>query len=388
MALAAQLATVPSATMTTLARQVLGEESAEIGAWHPQAIHGGLGVSSIGILRLVGIARIAGEARPWSLVLKAIRPPAPESATARMERDEGHVLYWRREANAYQSGLLSDLPAGLVAPLCYGVDERPDGSVWLWLEDLHDAIGWPWPAERYRLAARDLGRFGGAYATGRPVPDYPWLCADHAASWFDRFAAGAAAAMRDETWANPVLQAVFPVPVVDRTRRLITEHEAIRGQLARLPRVLCHHDSWSRNLFARRRDGREETVAVDWATVGPGPIGSDCGMLLATSMFFGDLDPAMVVREEPAVFAAYLAGLREAGWHGDARLARFGSLAVASHLPGIPAWLTMIESEHGRDFIERSWGRPWQETLGRWAAGQYVYLDWADQARAVLDTLA
>lgn len=387
MALSAQLATVPSATMTTLARQVLGEESAEIGAWHPQAIHGGLGVSSIGILRLVGTARIAGDARPWSLVLKAIRPPAPDSATARMELDEGHVLYWRREANAYQSGLLSDLPAGLVAPRCYGVDERPDGSVWLWLEDLHDAIGWPWPAERYLLAARDLGRFGGAYATGRPVPDYPWLCADHEASWFDRFAAGAAA-MRDETWANPVLQAAFPVPVVDRTRRLITEHEAIRRQLARLPRVLCHHDSWSRNLFARRRDGREETVAVDWATVGPGPIGSDCGMLLATSMFFGDLDPAIVVREEPAVFAAYLAGLREAGWHGDARLARFGSLAVAAYLPGLPAWLTMIESEQGRDFIERSWGRPWQETLRRWAEGQYVYLDWADQARAVLNTLA
>jgi len=388
MALSAQLAIVPSATMTTLARQVLGEESAEIGAWHPQAIHGGLGVSSIGILRLVGTARIAGEARPWSLVLKAIRPPAPDSATARMERDEGHVLYWRREANAYQSGLLSDLPAGLVAPRCYGVDERPDGSVWLWLGDLHDAIGWPWPADGIVQVFHDLGRFGGAYATGRPVPDYPWLCADHEASWFDRFAAAAAAAMRDETWANPVLQAAFPVPVVDRTRRLITEHEAIRRQLARLPRVLCHHDSWSRNLFARRRDGREETVAVDWATVGPGPIGSDCGMLLATSMFFGDLDPAIVVREEPAVFAAYLAGLREAGWHGDARLARFGSLAVAAYLPGLPAWLTLIESEQGRDFIERSWGRPWQETLRRWAAGQYVYLDWADQARAVLSTLA
>src|SRR5205823_825195 len=103
MTLSTELATVPSATMTTLARRVLGEESAEIGAWHAQTISGGLGVSSIGILRLVGTARIAGDPRPWSLVLKAIRPPAPDSATARMERDAGHVLYWRREANAYQS---------------------------------------------------------------------------------------------------------------------------------------------------------------------------------------------------------------------------------------------------------------------------------------------
>jgi len=388
MTLFQQLATLPSATVTTLARQVLGEESAEIGAWHAQAIHGGLGVSSVGILRVVGTARIAGNARPWSLVLKAIRPPAPDSPTARMELDEGHVLYWCREANAYQSGLLSDMPAGLVAPRCYGVDERPDGAVWLWLEDLHDAIGWPWPPERYIPAARDLGRFGGAYATGRPVPDHPWLCADHEASWFDRFAAGTAAALRDETWANPLLQAVFPVPVADRVRLLIAEREAICRGLARLPRVLCHHDSWSRNLFARRRDGREETVAVDWATVGPGPIGSDCGMLLAVSMFFGDLDPTTVAREEPAVFAGYLAGLRDAGWHGDARLARFGSLAVAAHLSGGGAWLPFIESAQSREFIERSWGRPWQETLRQWAAAQYVYLDWADQARSLLKAIA
>jgi hypothetical protein len=151
--------------------------------------------------------------------------------------------------------------------------------------------------------------------------------------------------------------------------------------------VLCHHDSWSRNLFARQRDGREETVAVDSATVGPGPIGSDCGMLLSVSMFFGDLDPAIVARAEPAVFEAYLAGLREAGWHGDARLARFGSLAVAAYLPGVPGWLPFIEGEEGRGFIERAWGRPWQETVGRWAAGHYVYLDWADEARALLNTL-
>ena len=93
MALATQLATFPSATMTTLARQVLGDESAEIGAWHTQVIHGGLGVASVGIVRVAGTARTAGGTFPWSLVLKAIRPPAPDSATTRMELDEGHVLY-------------------------------------------------------------------------------------------------------------------------------------------------------------------------------------------------------------------------------------------------------------------------------------------------------
>jgi hypothetical protein len=45
--------------------------------------------------------------------------------------------------------------------------------------------------------------------------------------------------------------------------------------------------------------------------------------------------------------------------------------------------LPFIESDHGRAFIERSWGRPWQETLRQWAEAQYVYLDWAEQARSL-----
>lgn len=387
MDLPTQLASLPPETIASPVQQLLGEESAGIGDWHCRAIHGGLGVSSTGVFRVAGTARIAGSSLPWSLVLKAIRPPAPDSPTARMELEEGHVIFWRREANAYQAGLLDNLPAGLVAPRCYGVDERPDGSIWMWLEDLQGAIGWPWPIERYVSAARDLGRFNGAYASGRPLPDYPWLCAEHEASWVDRFAAGGDAAMRDETWANPLLQAVFPVPVVDRVRQLVIEHGELRRKLAQLPRVLCHHDSWSRNLFARQRNGREETVAVDWATIGPGPIGSDCGMLLATSMFFGDLDPAVGAREERAVFESYLAGLRDAGWQGDARLARFGSLAVAAYLTGWPAWLPFVENEQGLAIVEQAWGRPWQDTLQQWARTLYVCLDWRDEAQSLLKTL-
>ena len=52
--------------------------------------------------------------------------------------DPAHPFYWRRELEAYRSGLLTEGAGGLAAPHCYGVEERPDGAVWLWLEDVRD----------------------------------------------------------------------------------------------------------------------------------------------------------------------------------------------------------------------------------------------------------
>lgn len=387
MDLQAHVEALPTLTMTVLARAALGSADAEAGTWRCRALGGGLGVASAGVFRVEGLGRVADAPAPWSLVLKVLRPPAPGSPTAPMERDERHLLYWRREALAYASGVLHDLPDGLAAPRCYGVVERPDDTVWLWLEDLRGCVGWPWAPERYAPAARDLGRFAGAYAAGRPQPAAPWLCTDQPAGWFERFARATATALRPDAWDHPLVRAAVPVSVRDRVRRLIGEREAFRRGLARLPRVLCHHDVWSRNLFARHGAGRAGTVAVDWASVGTGPVGADGGTLLAGSMGFGDLDPAAAAREEPLVFEAYLAGLREAGWHGDGRLARLGYTASAALLWGLPTWLPLIPTEQGRAFLEGFLGRPIGESLERWAAMLDLLLDLGDEARALLGKL-
>ena len=43
--------------------------------------------------------------------------------TQAMADDRRHFGYWKREAEAYQGGLLDCLPQGLAAPACYGVTE-------------------------------------------------------------------------------------------------------------------------------------------------------------------------------------------------------------------------------------------------------------------------
>jgi hypothetical protein len=75
----------------------------------------------------------------------------------------------------YRCGLLADIPTGVRAPTCHGEIERPDGSVWLWLEDITDVSEATWSVDTYPKVARHLGRFNDAYLAGCPLPETPAL---------------------------------------------------------------------------------------------------------------------------------------------------------------------------------------------------------------------
>jgi hypothetical protein len=101
--------------------------------------------------------------------------------------------------------------------------------------------------------------------------------------------------------------------------------------LERLPRSLCHHDAFRRNLFARQgQDGRAETVAIDWDKLGTGWIGKEIVALFATSLIFFEIDLDRIAELDALIFNGYLDGLRDAGWRGDPRWARFGYAATAA----------------------------------------------------------
>ena len=106
-----------------------------------------------------------------------------EIGDLRPERDDPTgAEYWRREADAYDSGLLDDLGDGLVAPRCYLVDE--DGpQIALWLEDLPDQGPAMWSLERFETAALHLGRFNGRYLGDRALPAHPWLSHGRIREW-------------------------------------------------------------------------------------------------------------------------------------------------------------------------------------------------------------
>ena len=67
-----------------------------------ESIKGGLELDS-SIYRLTGTVEVGGEALNWSLILKVVKPEA-------VSNDPQGYRYWKREALAYQSTRLQDLP--------------------------------------------------------------------------------------------------------------------------------------------------------------------------------------------------------------------------------------------------------------------------------------
>ena len=370
-------------------RRALRSDGAVVGGWEVTPLAGGLGLAvGAGVpYRVAGTAHEGAAARPWSLVLKILCPPSGE-ATFFNQPDPGHPTYWKREALVYRSGLLDGLPRGLAAPQCFGVVEQPDG-VWLWLEEIVDAIGPRWPLAAYGAAARHLGRFNGAYLDGRPLPVDPWLSAgllrprgERLVPFWEAFPA----------WReHPRFRRVWPDNLADRVHRLWEERERFLAALDRLPQVLCHADADRRNLFARRGgDGAPETVAIDWAFLGRGAVGEEAAPLILSSVLWGKgPEPADLPALARACYGGYLDGLRDAGWAGDERLARLGFAAAAAlRFGAFAGYMEIVRADDAmRARLEPAFGATFDDLLVRFAGVQPLVLDLADEARDLMDTV-
>jgi hypothetical protein len=312
---AAPAAVLPSfddATVRRLAQRVLGRPAGRVrSAWALEPVLSRLQPATR-IYRL-RVAPGTGEGEAWTAILKVVPPKAtPEE---------------RREVRVYRSGLLDALPAGLRAPRCYWVQERADGSAFLWLEDVLPPAPERWGVARLALAARHLGRWNGGYLVGAPFPARPYLSKRWLDGWIE---ANAAAIARLAEWKRqaPVLRAYSPA-VSERILDLWGRRGPLLEALARLPATLCHFDAHPGNLIMARREAHEETVLLDWQFLGPGPLGADAAPLLGAPLTEGLLPAGEAPALARAVFDGYLAGLQEAGWHRSAPLARAGYVGVA-----------------------------------------------------------
>jgi hypothetical protein len=265
----------------------------------------------------------------WSTVLKLFQRSARTTP--------GEPTRPPREILAYRSSLLDSLPGPLRAPRVLRIDAGADGSFWLWLEDIRDMHGRRWPLAQFGLAAHHLGVFNGTYLVWRALPAEPWLN-----FWVARHLAAAEprGELKSDTdvWveldlvaSRPEAERVFDVAIVQRTAQLWRDQARFAGVLAQLPQTLCHHESSLANLFAvDRGDGRVETVAVDWENIGPGPAGAEIATLVFGTLRRCEFDAERAMELEQVVFAAYVDGLREAGWSGPLEHVRLGYTAAVA----------------------------------------------------------
>jgi hypothetical protein len=339
--------------LESVVERALDARPVSLARWSIDKIIAGDG-QGLGVFRLAGSASVGGEPREWSVILKVL----PAVATAPLSA-------WSlpsREPLAYESGLLNALPRALGAPRCLG-HERRHRRHHLWLEDLgrHDA---PWTLGDYAHAARQLGRFNGAYLHERPLPTTAWLSHDWLRSWL---AEGAPAIDElPDRLSHPLIRRVYPPDSVVEMRHLWTRRHRLLAALDALPQVLCHHDAFRRNLFLR--SGR--LVAVDWAFLGVGPLGSELAPFISASAVFLGIDRARWDDLEQTALAAYTQGLADAGWHGPHEQPRLGFAASSAlrYWPGVVRLVlpTLVdETAHHR--TETMLGIPFDQIMDLWA---------------------
>jgi hypothetical protein len=300
-----------------------------------------------------------------------LRPP-----TSRWNAD------WRREADVYASGFLTSI-SGIAAPRAYAIDEVEDG-VALWLEDVVETVP-VWPLARYAVAARDLGRFNGAYLSARELPTAPPMRSDWLAGWVamtgerSKIVLAEGAVERHE-----LARMALPPAAFDRLRTLQMEHTRLLAALERLPRTVSHLDAWRANLIARDRDGATETVAIDWSLLGLAPAGQEIAVFVTGARVWLTLGPRDAAALGELAWRSYVDGLRDTGWSGAERDVRLAYAASAALWAGMAAalWLQWFTLPERREWLERKFGMRLEEAAEPFGAFITFALDLGDEALA------
>jgi hypothetical protein len=355
-------------------RQALGSEGVQVTEWARSEMGGGFGGTGA-LWRISGVAADGGDSVDWSFVLKIVRPN-PEAL------DPSTARYWRREPDAYRSGTLDDLPAGLVAPRCHDVVELED-AILLWLDEVEDPAGDEWTVLEYAQVARALGQFNGAYLVERSaLPSGRWVSKRWLEAYVSDYEQSVEAVLNAPD--HPLVRLALPPDCAARLRALYAQRDRLLNALDALPQTFCHLDIHRRNVFLPGRAG-DRPIAIDWAFAGVGAIGEDLASM-------GIFAPSVVTQPgfDDAVFGAYLSGLADVGWDGDPRLPRLGFAASSSLWQGIATPMATLAAAMDPEicaWLEKGLGRPIEEWFAAAPPVRRYRLGLGEEALRLLDEL-
>ncbi|MFJ9391434.1 phosphotransferase [Nocardioides sp. NPDC101246] len=300
--------------------------------WQPDpgwlVLPGGTGPSTLGVWRTA-----VGEDQEPVVVKRLGRPGTYDPAELGRRR---HFAYWRRAADVATSGLVDDTPGMIGAHTSVAEDDEGITLTTDWVEDA---------ANSGLFAALSMGRFAGA-----DLGEARWLARDQ---FRDRIA---------RVEYNGGWPTMTRTTAADIAHTLWERRGRFTNLLDELPQVAQHGDPVPQNLLGRTDDG-ERLVAIDWSSLGHGPVGGDLGLyLLHARESFEPLLEAYVLglpsgvatREEVrlgAQISAVYTALSRAEWAlsritpGEGPLlAKFRHPAVAPHLRNLQRQAPLVEA--------------------------------------------
>ncbi|MER7300811.1 phosphotransferase [Nocardioides sp. NPDC127514] len=300
--------------------------------WQPDpgwlVLPGGTGPSTLGVWRTA-----VGEEQEPVVVKRLGQPGAYDPAELSRRR---HFAYWRRAADVATSGLVDDSPGMIGARTSVAEDDEGITLTSEWVEDA---------ANSGLFAALSMGRFAGA-----DLGEARWLARDQ---FRDRIA---------RVEYNGGWPTMMRTTAADIAHTLWERRGRFTNLLDELPQVAQHGDPAPQNLLGRTDDG-ERLIAIDWSSLGHGPVGGDLGLYLlhARESFEPLLEayvlglPAGVATREEVTLGAQISAvytaLSRAEWAlsrikpGEGPLlAKFRHPAVAPHLRTLQKHAPLVEA--------------------------------------------
>ncbi|MFD1674374.1 phosphotransferase [Alicyclobacillus fodiniaquatilis] len=312
-------------SLHTCLSRLFGRDEIEIVDYAITSINTPMNFTTDGIFKIRGNAKVGYQVYEWSIVVKIIKPDSQE------KNDPSHHNYWKREALIHSSGLLTKLPPIVSFPQCYLVEEKTDGTVWLWMDEVKVDNDRLFSQDEWAFIARQVGFLNGAYLSDMPLPEEPWICRQWLRSWVDGC----------KKYASDPFQHYSKIhnrfSQIDSLWARFLQFEANMDRhilaLNHLPRVLAHQDLSKGNMYISNTDLGPKLTLIDWQFMSVSGLGEDLGKLYGVAMSQGNIPRDSYEFYKELLFQNYMDGLTNAGWQGSISRPRYGfcvSLACRS----------------------------------------------------------
>lgn len=137
MELAGRLDQLTAAELAPIVRRAVGDSQAWPLTWEFDTLDWTGNPATVALIRLTGMAQTKeGRKVSWIVVLKVVADTdmSGDPLIDQYTHEPQGLNYWKREALAFSSGLLTGWSGPLVPVRCYGVTEESEDQVWMWLE--------------------------------------------------------------------------------------------------------------------------------------------------------------------------------------------------------------------------------------------------------------